>query len=164
MSRISRVELRRLLLFVLVGTLNTAVCYALYALLVEFCAWHYDLALAADYGFGTVLGYVLHRASTFADRLHVERAFGKYTLTLVVTFLANFAVLDGLVRWELLGPLSAQGVAMAVVTLGSYWAQHYWVFRSNDVGTLDAAPAVSLVSGDGRSGDEGAGSERRKAA
>jgi len=159
MSQISRVELRRLLLFVLVGTLNTAVCYALYALLVEYCAWHYDLALAADYGFGTLLGYVLHRASTFADRLHVQRAFGKYMITLVATFLANFAVLDGLVRWEVLGPLTAQAVAMAAVTLGSYWAQHRWVFHSMDVSAAEIETAVPLAS----LGDRAA-NEHRKAA
>jgi len=159
MSRISRVEQRRLLLFLLVGTLNTAVCYALYALLVEYCAWHYYLALAADYGFGTLLGYVLHRGSTFADRLHVRRAFGKYTITLMATFLANFAMLDGLVRWDLLGPLTAQAVAMAAVTLGSYWAQHHWVFRSSDVSATEGEAALPLPASEGS-----AGHTRRKAA
>jgi putative flippase GtrA len=125
------IELRRMLVYVAVGSVNTAVCYALFAALVEVCRWHYELALAADYAFGIVLGYGLHRLTTFGDRTHLRRAFGKYTLTLVVTFLANFALLALIVRAGWMEPLAAQAVAMLVVTLVSYVAQKHWVFRSH---------------------------------
>ncbi len=123
-------EIRRLVIFTVVGTINTVACYALFALLVHTCAWHYHPALAADYGFGIVLGYVLHRGSTFADRTHLRRAFSKYTVTLVATFAANFVLLDAIVRSAMLEPLAAQAVAMLAVTLGSYLVQKHWVFRS----------------------------------
>ena len=117
-----KAELRRLVLFSLVGGLNTAVCFALFAALIDLCAWHHHLALVADYTFGIALGYVLHRVSTFADRKHVRQALGKYMAIALVTFLVNFALLDVLVRLELLDPLAAQAVALALVTLASYLA------------------------------------------
>jgi putative flippase GtrA len=124
-------ELRRFTVFSVVGTLNTAACYALFAALVHWGGWHYHWALAADYAFGILLGYALHRTSTFADRMHVERAFGKYAIAVVATFAANFILLDAIVRAQWLAPLAAQALAMGTVTLGSYWAQKQWVFRSH---------------------------------
>jgi putative flippase GtrA len=131
MSLQSSSELRRMLVYIAVGSLNTAVCYALFAALIGFCRWHYELALAADYAFGLVLGYGLHRLTTFGDRQHLRRAFGKYTITLLATFVANFALLAAIVGAGWLAPLMAQAVAMAVVTLGSYLVQKNWVFRSH---------------------------------
>ncbi len=128
MSSKQRIELRRLALFTVVGALNTAVCYALFALLVYWAQWHYNLALVADYAFGIVLGYVLHRVSTFADRMHGRQAFGKYTLTLIATFVLNVALLDLIVERRWLEPLAAQAIAMMLVTLASYLLQMRWVF------------------------------------
>jgi putative flippase GtrA len=124
-------EVRRLVVFGAVGALNTAVCYALFAVLVHICLWHYNLALVADYAFGIVLGYVLHRLSTFADRKFVRQAFRKYIITLVITFLLNCILLDWLVERQWLDPLPGQAVAMCIVTVASFLAQKHWVFRSH---------------------------------
>lgn len=138
--------MRRMLVFSAVGSLNTAICYALFALLVEFCLWHYELALAVDYAFGIVVGYGLHRLTTFGDRQQLRRAFSKYTVTLIATFLANFALLAAIVRAGWLDPLAAQAVAMTAVTLASYMAQKNWVFRSHrqpQIADADAAAPAS---------------------
>jgi putative flippase GtrA len=126
-----KLELRRLVLFAVIGTLNTAICYAVYAALVELADWNYKLALVADYGFGILLGYVLHRVSTFADRKNLKQAFGKYTVTLVGAFLLNYGALEWLVEKWLLGALAAQAVAMTLATLASFLLQKHWVFRSH---------------------------------
>jgi putative flippase GtrA len=138
-------EWGRLAVFGLVGTLNTALCYAAFVLLVHVCGWHHDVALAADYTFGIALGYVLHRFSTFADRRHLRQAFGKYALTLVATFAANLALLDAIVRAGLLGPLFGQAVAMTAVTLASYLAQKHWVFRSHGATAMTMEHAHEIV-------------------
>ena len=124
-------EIRRLIVFATVGMLNTAICYALYAALVHWLAWNHNPALVADYAFGAAVGFVSHRLATFADRKHVTRALGKYLLTLVVAFLLNAILLNGIVLSRLLGPLSGQAVAMTLVTLVSYRMQKHWVFRSH---------------------------------
>jgi putative flippase GtrA len=124
-------ELRRFVVYGVVGALNTAICYLLFAALVDWCGWHHHLALAVDYAFGIVLGFALHRSATFADRRQLKRAFQKYAITLVLTFAANFALLDAIIRAELLGILAGQAVAMTIATLASYGVQQQWVFRSH---------------------------------
>lgn len=131
MSLKQRPEIRRLIVFATVGTLNTAVCYALYAALVHALAWHHNAALVADYALGSVAGFVSHRLATFADRKHVRRALGKYLLTLVATFLLNAILLNAIVISRLLGPLLGQAAAMTLVTMVSYLMQKHWVFRSH---------------------------------
>ncbi len=131
MSLNRNAELRRLLLYGVVGTANTLVCYALYVALLKLLHWDYSLALVADYGFGIVLGYALHRFSTFADRTHIRGAFGKYTVTLISSFFVNLALLDAMVRMQLLDAIGAQAVATTVVPLFSYLLQKHWVFRSH---------------------------------
>lgn len=120
-----------MLVFALVGAANTALCYAVYVALVEL-RWHYNAALVADYAFGSLFGFALHRAATFADRRHIRQAFGKYAVTLVVTFAINLAILDLLVVRDVLTPLAAQAVAMVLATAATYRLQTHWVFRSHE--------------------------------
>jgi putative flippase GtrA len=126
----SKRELRRMLVFAIVGALNVAATYLAYAVLVAI-GWHYNLALVASYVLCGGLAYALHRASTFADRAHIRQGLGKYAVTLGVTFVVNFALLDALVVRRVLAPLAAQAVAMGVATLVGYLMQTHWVFRSH---------------------------------
>lgn len=131
MLSLSKQEWRRLAVFAVVGTVNTAVCYAVYAVLVDLANWHYTPALVADYVFGALTGFVMHRATTFNDRRHVRQPFRKYSAMLAVTFAINWILLDALVRSNLMGPLWAQADATVVVTLVGYLMQTRWVFRSH---------------------------------
>ena len=127
-----KTEIRRLIIFGMVGTFNTCVCYGLYAALLHALKWHHNGALVADYAFGAVLGFATHRLATFADRKHVRQAFGKYLTTLGVAFLLNVALLNAIVASGILDPLLAQAAAIGHVTLVSYMLQKHWVFRSHD--------------------------------
>lgn len=130
-----------MLVFAAVGAANTALCYAAYVALVEL-RWHYNAALVADYAFGAVLGFVLHRGATFSDRRHIRQAFGKYAITLIVTFFINLAILDLLVVRAGLSPLAAQAVAMAIATAATYRMQTQWVFRSHEANEIAEESAL----------------------
>ena len=138
---VRKIDIRRLIVFSMVGTLNTAICYALYAALVHWSQWHHNLALVADYVLGMFLGFAMHRLVTFGDRKQIKLAFGKYLAALAMTFVLNLAVLDLLVAAQLLGPLAGQAVAVALVTLVSFMLQKHWVFRSYQQAT--DAPEVA---------------------
>lgn len=131
MSPEQTIEIRRLVVFGLVGSINTAITYALFAALLHGVGLHYNLALILDYAFGSVLGFLTHRASTFADRTHVRQAYGKYVMALVAAFLTNLLALDLIVGQGWLGPLAAQAVALGLATALSYVLQRQWVFRSH---------------------------------
>jgi putative flippase GtrA len=128
MSSAPRVELRRVATFLVAGALNTLICYALFTALVHGAHWRYDLALAADYGLGVVLGYALQRCTTFADRTPTARTAPKYVAAYAVTFAVNLVVLHALVQWSRLDPLVAQAASLFVVTVASYTLQKRWVF------------------------------------
>lgn len=147
MLSLSKAELRRLTVFGVIGTLNTAFCYLIYAVLVDWAFWHYTPALVADYVVGAATGYVLHRLTTFNDRSHVRHAFAKYALMLAVTFALNWALLDALVRNAWLGPLSAQALATVIVTIVGYLMQTHWVFRSHGATPHVAIPHVTAQPG-----------------
>ncbi|HTM56435.1 MAG TPA: GtrA family protein [Pirellulales bacterium] len=137
----SHSELRRLITFGLVGTCNTAICYALYAALVHWLQWHHNFALVADYCFGAMLGFLTHRGSTFADRTHLKLAFGKYLTALGISFSLNMALLNAIMWTGLLGALAAQAGALVFVTIVSYLMQRNWVFRSHQPSILAFEPA-----------------------
>jgi putative flippase GtrA len=139
-----RIELRRLTVFVVVGTVNNAIFFALYAAMVEWLDWDYQVSLVADYAIAIVVGYLLHRVSTFADRKDLRQAFRKYTITLIGAFLLNWLALAWIVERDLLSVLPAQAVAVTLATLVSYVVQKRWVFRSHAVaqaGTENKATA-----------------------
>jgi putative flippase GtrA len=134
------------MVFGVMGTFNTVTCYALYAAMVHWFHWNYNFALVLDYAFGAVLGFTVHRIATFADRKHVRLAFGKFAVTLVLSFLLNVTVLNAAVERLLLDPLVAQLLALVFVTLFSYTMQKHWVFRSHPARDLelDAAADADL--------------------
>lgn len=120
-------DLTRLFKFAFVGGFNTVVTYVLYLVLLEL-GLHFNLALALEYVFGIVLGYVLNRVWTFSDRKTGTRAFHKYVVTYLAVFAINFALLNAIVRLGM-GPGPAQAIALMAATLASYVLQKNWVFR-----------------------------------
>lgn len=128
----NRQDMRRLAVFAAAGTVNSALCYAGFLVMLGL-RWHYNLALVGAYVLGAVLGYALHRTTTFADRRELRSAFGKYAVTLVIMFLLNFALLDGLVATRAFSPAVGQFIAMIAATLAVYRLQTEWVFRCHSV-------------------------------
>ena len=151
MSAAYKHEIRRLMVFGVMGTFNTVICYALFAALVHWFHWNYNKALVVDYAFGAFLGFTVHRIATFADRKHVRFAFGKYAVTLILSFLLNLAALDAAVKRLLLDPLVGQLLALVFVTTFSFLMQKHWVFRSHAATTaepeVDADSPVELPVG-----------------
>ena len=145
MSWETQLEIRRLIVFGIVGTLNTGTCYACFAALVVLLDWHYNAALVVDYLVGTLLGYALHRLTTFGDRKRLQQPLRKYTATVGMAFLLNFAMLDGIMAADLLDPLAAQAVAMTLATLASYLLQKHWVFRALRPPQIELEPAVETA-------------------
>lgn len=122
--------------FVVVGIANLIGTYALYAALVS-AGCLYNIALLADYAFGTVLGYVLHRRWTFVSSERAHRSFPRYLAMCVAAYLLNGALLNVIVVSQLSGPLLGQAFALVLTTMISFLAQLFWVFRKVPDGAAD---------------------------
>jgi putative flippase GtrA len=116
--------------FLLAGGINTAVGYGLYAFLLMVAGVHYRIALAAEYGVGIVVGFLLNRAFTWRfPQAHARRYLWKYALTYATTFTINFVILEVLVKMAGLHPLPGNALALGAVCVTSFLLQSHWVFK-----------------------------------
>ena len=114
--------------FIIVGSTNTTVTYALYVALV-YIGLNYNLALIIEYLFGIITGYVMNRYWTFSDRYNTPNSLFKYCATYCVSFAFNLGILNWLVLFGVLGPIMGQLVALGLATVVSFLLQNFWVFR-----------------------------------
>jgi putative flippase GtrA len=119
---------KRLSRFVIVGGLNTALTYALYAGLVWY-GYHYLLALTIEYIIGILAGFIANRQWTFASRDRIGPALFRYMATYCGVYVLNAVLLMFFVESAGLDKLLAQLCALVIATLSSYLAQSRWVFR-----------------------------------
>jgi len=115
--------------FNIVGIVNTALTYAIYAGLV-FVGVNHFIALGADYAVGIVFSFVMNKRLTFrvqgrAGIWMFARMIGSYALILAL----NAAILWALVDKGGVNTYLGQAVALVVVALVSFAAQRVFVFR-----------------------------------
>lgn len=119
----------KLIKFLISGTLNTAINYAVYVLFI-YLGMHHNVALACDYAFGIILGYLLNRYWTFASHENTTLSFLKYCSSYIILFLANLALLNLFIEQFNLGPNIAQLIAFTIVIGSSFFIQRFWVFKN----------------------------------
>ena len=113
--------------FLIVGVINTAVGYALFALFL--LVFDYLVSLYLSYAVAVTLAFVLHRRFTFRVRGNVVVDFVRFVGVYVVSLAVNSVVLPVLVELVGLHPLIAQGIALVITTLISYVGHKWFSFR-----------------------------------
>jgi putative flippase GtrA len=122
--------------FLIVGAVNTAVGYAVFALVYWFVLSDvrlgYLVSLAVSYAVAISLAFVLYRRFVFRVTGRVVRDFVAFVGVYAVAIGTNALLLPLLV--EVLGvhPLLAQAVALVVTTLISYFGHREVSFRRPD--------------------------------
>lgn len=120
--------LRQLAAFNVVGIVNTAVTYAVYAVLV-LAGMPHLAALAVEYAVGIVLGFWLNRRFTFQSREPWLPGLGRMVAAYVPLLALNEVLLFALVDLAKTDKLLAQGFALVVVSGLSFLVQKTIVFR-----------------------------------
>lgn len=114
--------------FAVVGVANTVVGLA-FIYIARALGLGEVSANATGYAIGLVLSFGLNRHWTFAHRGPLlPRAF-KFSVVMLLAWLANLAVLLELLRWGVIAVL-AQAVAVLPYTLVSYLGCRWWVFAN----------------------------------
>ena len=127
MLSVIRSHAGRLSKFGVVGVINTAVDYIVFAVLVQLFAVHVVPANIAGYGAGIVNSFVLNARFTFRDRAGGGNRFGLF----VVVNLVGLVLSTGVV-WMLsltLHPLLAKLAATGVTLIWNYAMSDRFVFR-----------------------------------
>lgn len=115
--------------FNLVGIVNTALTYAVYAVLV-FVGVNHFLALLADYAVGIVFSFAMNKRVTFRVRDRATPAmFLRMAGSSVLLLALNALMLWLLVDRRGVNSYLGQVIALAVVALLSFAAQRILVFR-----------------------------------
>lgn len=120
----------RLWVFLLVGSINTLIGYALFAVAYQVVGLNYNIALMVAYALGTVIAYVNHRRVTFKSSTGHRQAFSRFVATYALIYLLNASLLIVLTESTTLHPLLGQAVCIVVVTIVSFGIQRAWVFKS----------------------------------
>jgi putative flippase GtrA len=113
--------------FLIVGVINTVVGYGLFAVFLLF--FGYLVSLYLSYAVAVSLAFVLHRRFTFRVRGNVLIDFVRFVGVYVVSLAVNSVVLPVLVELVGMHPLVAQGVALVITTLISYFGHKWFSFR-----------------------------------
>jgi len=129
--------------FLIAGGSNTAITFALYALLVIYGV-NYNLSLTITYVLGIVLGFLINRMWTFASEGNrkgettsqsnpksTSTQFFQYLLVYGLIFIVNFLILNMLVQVFTLNPIVSQLIGVAASTVCSYFLQRAWVFKQS---------------------------------
>jgi putative flippase GtrA len=126
--------------FGLAGLVNTAVGFAVVALLDPVLGVPPALANAAGYAVGMTVGFMLNRGFVFRSRTglpaaglrYLAAAVGAFVLNQLVLHMAGLALGGGMAQH-----LIAQGAAMAVYSVALFFFCRLWVFPS-----VAASPAA----------------------
>lgn len=111
-----------LLRFGLVGLLNAAFGYAVFALLLHLGTWP-GAALVVAAAAGTAFNFQTSRRLVFRSRGHVVRFLAVYAVVLAL----NWAALRAL-RWCSLPDLESQALLTLPIAVISFLGQHRFVF------------------------------------
>ena len=111
-----------LLRFGLVGLLNTAFAYAVFALLLHLHTWP-GAALVIAAAAGTAFNFQTSRRLVFRSRGHVVRFLAVYAVVLALNWVALQAL-----RWCGLPDLESQALLTLPIAALSFLGQHRFVF------------------------------------
>ncbi len=118
----------RLVRFLVIGAVNTAFSYVIYALLV-LIGLHYSLATLIS----TILGIIFNFFTTgrIVFRNMDNRRIIRFILVYTLTYLVNVLFLKGLVDGLSMDKLLAGALVTLPVALLSYYLNSIWTFRDS---------------------------------
>lgn len=128
MTFIKQIWSIRLVRFLVIGAVNTAFSYVIYALLV-LIGLHYSLATLIS----TILGIIFNFFTTgrIVFRNMDNRRIIRFILVYILTYLVNVLFLKGLVDGLSMDKLLAGALVTLPVALLSYYLNSIWTFRDS---------------------------------
>lgn len=115
--------------FVMVGTLNTALGYAVIFACMYLLGLSAVLSNVTGYLFGLTFSYALNRNFTFKSTSKSKTELVRFLFVFLVAYFANLGVLLALLRYAEMNEGFAQVLAGAVYVVTSFLMNKYYVFR-----------------------------------
>lgn len=125
--RVRSQGLRRLIRFAIVGVVNTAIDFSIFAVLYYLLHWPLLAAHAAGFMLAVVNSYVCNKTWTFGDRRPSRMEDGvKFLLVAICGLVTGSAVIA--LAAQFMPALAAKACAVAATFVVNYWASARYVF------------------------------------
>jgi putative flippase GtrA len=128
---------KKFLSFNIIGLINTAITYGIYALAITVGINHF-IALCIDYSCGITISFFMNKKFTFKIESKADIGmFLKMIIAYVPTFIVNAGLLWLFVNMWGMNKYLSQIIALGIVSLFSFFMQHKFVFKSHKKETID---------------------------
>ena len=121
----------RVIKFLSVGVIATAIQYALLILQVEIFSFSSVIASCVAYSLSSVINYLLHYYFTFGSTAKHLQSSTKFVLVALIGLLVNTFLMYALIKVVGIHYLFAQIISTLIVLVWNYLAHKHWTYRSN---------------------------------
>jgi putative flippase GtrA len=118
----------RFWIFLLIGSANTLISYAVFGVSYKVIDLSYTLSLSVAYLLGIVVSYSSHRHVTFKSKLGHREAFSRFLIIYLLIFV-NTVLLTALTESWAMDPLLGQAICILLLTVLGFISQSMWVFK-----------------------------------
>lgn len=119
----------RFWIFLLIGSANTLISYAVFGVSYKVIDLNYTLSLSVAYLLGIFVSYSSHRRVTFKSKLGHREAFSRFLIIYLLIFVLNTVLLTALTESLAMDPLLGQAICILLLTVLGFISQSMWVFK-----------------------------------
>lgn len=123
------IERKELLSYIIIGTLVTALDWAIFAITLNWLGLHYQLCLVLGFIIGGITHYSLNKLFTFKCRsTAITSQFSVYILMISLSLLCNMGVMALLVNWLAINKIILRITTTLIMVMPNYLVHKYISF------------------------------------
>ncbi len=126
-------KLPRIIRFLIIGSINAAISYVIYALSIFIIGEaYYQIANALQWGLSSVISYFNQKFFVFCTRGNYLKEYLKCCTTWAVSYVLNALILEVFVKYLEINVYLAQFISLFVVSASTYVLFKFFAFNVKD--------------------------------
>lgn len=115
--------------FIIVGTINTLIGYAVILFLFHTVGLHYSYAYFLSYIIGMIISFFLHRRFVFFSKKSKLKEFIKFLIAFCISYGVSYMGLYAVMENQLLSPNYSFILSMLIYSILFYLLNKYMTFK-----------------------------------
>lgn len=125
-------QLPRVLRFVIIGSINAAISYIIYAIAVFLLGEaHYQLCVILQWVISSVISYLNQKFFVFCTKGNYVEEYLKCCSTWAVSYFLNVIILEIFVRFLIKNVYVAQFISLFIVSVATYVLFKFFAFKKS---------------------------------
>ena len=126
-------KLPRIIRFLIIGSINAAISYVIYAISIFIIGEaYYQVANALQWGISSVISYFNQKFFVFCTRGNYLKEYLKCCTTWAVSYVLNALILEIFVKYLEINVYLAQFISLFVVSVSTYVLFKFFAFNVKD--------------------------------